>query len=72
MHRKNEKRKKYGFYPIRIPRSDISVLTVSIPLEKLSFIISLPRSLLTESPLDSIEKLHSRVTSAKILPKGDY
>ena len=43
MQRKNGKRLKYGYYRVRIPLTDsISVLPVSLPLEKLSFTVSLP------------------------------
>ncbi len=45
VHRKNEKRKKYGFFPVRIPLNDaISVLKVSLPLDLLSFEVSVPLS----------------------------
>ncbi len=71
VQRKNERRQKYGFYPVRICLSDdISVLTVSLPLDKLSYSLSLPLSAYTSPPLQSISALQARYTSAGILPQG--
>ena len=70
VHRKNEMRKKYGFYPVRIPLKAISVLTVSVPLNVLSFEVSLPLSAYLESPSRSLPTLQSRIAAAKILPQG--
>ena len=70
VHRKNEMRKKYGFYPVRIPLKAISVLTVSVPLNVLSFEVSLPLSAYLESPARSLPTLQSRISAAKILPQG--
>ena len=72
VHRKNEMRKKYGFYPVRIPLKAISVLTVSVPLNVLSFEVSLPLSAYIESPARSLPILQCRIASAKILPQGMY
>ncbi len=72
-HRKNEKRHKYGFLPVRIPLNDaISVLKVSIPLDVLSFGISMPTKPISESPAMSLSTLQSRVAALGILPKGQY
>ena len=71
VHRKNERRRRYGFYRVRIPLSDaISVLTVSLPLDKLCYSLSLPLSAYTSSPLESVSTLQARITSAGILPQG--
>ena len=71
VHRKNERRRKYGFYPVRIPLSNaLSVLTVSLPLDKLSYTLSLPLSAFTASPVESVTTLKTRITSAGILPQG--
>ena len=72
VHRKNEMRKKYGFYPVRIPLKAISVLTVSVPLNVLSFEVSLPLSAYLESPSTSLPTLQSRIAAAKIFPQGMY
>ncbi len=71
VHRKNEKRKKYGFFPVRIPLNDeISVLKVSVPLDLLSFEVSLPLSAFSESPTRTLSSLQSRIAAARILPDG--
>ena len=71
VHRKNERRKKYGYYPVRIPLSSaLSVMTVSVPLDKLSYCISLPLTAFTAVPVESISALQTRITSAGILPQG--
>ena len=71
VQRKNGKRMKYGYYRVRIPLTDsISVLPVSLPLEKLSFTVSLPQSFFTHTPLQSLSELRTRITAAGILPRG--
>lgn len=73
VHRKNEMRKKYGFYPVRIPlNKGISVLKVSVPLDILSFEVSLPLSAYLESPARCLPTLQSRIAAAQILPQGLY
>lgn len=73
VHRKNERRLKLGFYPVRIPLNDtISVMTVSLPLRNLSFALHLPLSAFTEAPTESVEALQTRIASANILPQGTY
>ena len=47
--RKNEERKRWGFYPIRIPLNKVSVLNVSIPLDLFSFRVSLPISVVNQT-----------------------
>ena len=69
VHRKNE----YGFYPVRIPlNKGISVLKVSVPLDILSFEVSLPLSAYLDSPARCLPTLQSRIAAAKILPQGVY
>ena len=72
-HRKNEKRHKYGFFPVRIPLNDaISVLKVSIPLDLLSFGVPTPATAISESPAVSLSTLQTRISVLGILPKGQY
>ena len=71
VHRKNEKRKKYGFFPVRIPLNAVSVLKVSVPLEVLSFEVSLPLSAFSASPASSLSTLQSRIKAAGILLEGE-
>lgn len=70
-YRKNEKRKKYGFFPVRISRNEaLSILTVSVSLDLLSLKVSLPLETFEELPSSSLTMLHSRLTASKILPQG--
>ena len=42
VQRKNERRRKYGVYPVRILRDNVDIMRVSIPLQALSYKLSLP------------------------------
>lgn len=71
IHRKNEKRKKYGFFPVRIPLSEaLSILTVSVSLDQLPLKVSLPLKTYEDLPSSSLATLHSRLAVSKILPQG--
>ena len=71
VHRKNELRKKYGFFRVRIPLLEsISVLKVTIPLELLSFKISLPLTAFSGSQASSLTILQSRLNLSGIIPQG--
>ena len=73
VHRKNEVRKKYGcLYRVRIPLHAVSVFTVSIPIDKLSFRISLPRSLYLDAPVSSLQMLQNRILAGRVLPSGKW
>ena len=68
VQRKIAKRMKYGYYRVRIPLTDsISVLPVSLPIEKL---VSLPCTVFFRTPLESLSTLRTRITAAGILPRG--
>jgi hypothetical protein len=45
-------------------------MTVSLPLDRLSYSLSLPLSAFTAAPVESISALQTRITSAAILPQG--
>lgn len=70
VHRKNEKRKKYGFFPVRIPLESVSMLTVSIPLHQLSLRVSLPLRIFEDSTPTSLTALYSRLAASNVLPQG--
>jgi len=71
VHRKNEVRKKYGcLYWVRIPRDAVSVLKVSIPLDKMSFRVSLPLHLYSAASVTSVSALRNRIQGMKSLPRG--
>ena len=54
-----------------IPLNDaISVFKVSVPLDLLSYKVSIPLSAVIESPVKSLATLQSRIKLAKALPAG--
>ena len=73
-HRKNQERKKFSevtSLPVSIPLNEaISVFKVSVPLDLLSYKVSLPLSAVTQSPVRSLATLHSRTKLTKALPAG--
>ena len=75
VRKKNEKRKKYGFFPVRLPVrlplvEGLTVLKVSVPLIISSFEVSIPLSSFLESTVSSTTALVRRLDAARILPKG--
>ncbi len=46
------------------------MMTVSLPLDKLSYNISLPLSAFSSSTMESVSALQTRVASSGILPRG--
>lgn len=57
--------------PVSIPLSDsISVLKVSVPLDLISYKVSIPLSAITETPVKSLATLRSRVKLTEALPPG--
>ena len=73
VHRNNEVHQRYDCmrYHVRIRRSAVSVMTVSIPLESLPFRVSLPLSLIATFPAISLSVLQLRIRNHKVLPPGD-
>jgi hypothetical protein len=73
---KNAERKKQQCsqvmsLPVSIPLSDsISVLKVSVPLDLISYKVSIPLSAITETPVKSLATLRSRVKLTEALPPG--
>ena len=69
--RKNERRKKYGFFPVHIPlRNDISFLTVRVPLDGLSYKTSLPLATFHNAPASTLAALQGRIKAAGVIPEG--
>ena len=64
VHRKNEERKKYACksLPVSVKlTNEIMVFRVTIPLDKLKFIVSLPLDLFLSSPVVSLQALQARL-----------
>ncbi len=68
VHWKNEERKSQITLVVSYPLT--SLLTVSIPLEKLSYQVSLPISIFSRSPTSSVVGLHQRLVCDGSLPEG--
>ena len=73
-HRKNEERKKSSqvtSLEVSISLNEaLSIFKVSVPLDLLSYKVSLPLSAVTESPVRSLATLHSWTKLTKALPAG--
>ena len=69
---KHYERKKY--FPkkllVSIPRMNVNILKVSIPLRLLSYNVSLPLSVYTELPAPSLEIMQRRIQQLGILSEG--
>ena len=70
VQRKNERRRKYGIYPVRILRDNVDIMRVSIPLQALSYILSLPISAYHESLAGSLQALQERIVTSNLLSQG--
>ena len=68
--RKNEERKRWGFYLVRIPLSVVSVYQVSIPRDFFSFRITIPIEIFKAAAAGSLDCLRTRVSSCGSLPLG--
>jgi len=68
-----EKRK---YFPkallVSIPRRTVSILPVSIPIDLVSFRVSVPLSAYSGSPVPSLEVLVDRISHLKALSDGKY
>ena len=74
VHRKNEERHRWGFYPVRVPLNLVSVLKISIPRDLLTFPVSVPISIVKDSDASSIVILRKRAVSLhsfESLPSGE-
>ena len=70
---KNEVRKKYScLHKVKIPCNAVSILKVSVPLDKLSVPVSVPLFLYLDAPLPSLAVLQKRIIDGHILPNGIY
>ena len=70
---KNYERKKYPKkLLVSIPRDDVSVLPVSVPLSLLSFQVSLPLSAYTVLSAPTLEILYDRMHQLGNIPEGSY
>ena len=73
--KKNGERKKYiqrhSTLPVSIPLSDaVSVFKVSLPIDLLSFNVSLPLKAFLDLPANSLDILNMRLVAAKAIPPG--
>ena len=73
--KKNAERRKYSqrpsTLPVSIPLSDeISVYKVSLPINLLSFNVSLPLKAFLDLPANSLDSLQARLVAAKAIPQG--
>ena len=70
--RKNYEKKKY--FPkkllVSIPRRTVCVLKVSLPINLVSFRVSLPLSAYSDSPVKSVDILHNRMIHLRTVPQG--
>lgn len=57
---------------MKIPRDAVSILRVSVPLDKLSFRVSLPLPLYFDTPAQSLAMLKKRILDGQLLPRGMY
>ena len=72
-HKKNSERKKYADRSLTVstPINDvISVFKVSLPLDLLSFHVTLSVSAVAEAPATSLQCLQARISSLEALPTG--
>ena len=69
--RKNEERKRWGFFVVRIPLSVVSVYQVSIPRDFLSFRVTVPIEIFKATTAGSLNCLQRRVSSFGSLPAGN-
>ena len=71
---KHYEKKKY--FPkkllVSIPRRHLTILKVSIPIEHLSFKVSIPMSTYLKLPIPSLEIMQSRIQRLGILSEGSY
>ena len=74
--KKNSERKKYNKRnkPPTLPVSNDadSVLKISLPIELLSFSVSIPLEAFLDSPANSLTTLKSRLVAAKVISQGWY
>ena len=73
--KKNAERKKFSLkhstLPVSIPLSDaISVFKISLPIDLLSFNISLPVEAFLASPASSLDTLKARLAATEAIPPG--
>lgn len=70
--KKNYERRKY--FPkkllVSVPRRAVCILKVSLPLNLVSFRVSLPLSAYSDSPVASVDVLYDRMVHLKALPQG--
>ena len=69
--RKNEERKGWGFFVVRIPLSVVLVYRVSITRHFLSSRVTIPIEIFKAAAAGSLECLQRRVSSFGSLPAGN-
>ena len=67
----NKYYEKKKYFPktlsVLIPRADVSILPVSIPLHALQFNVSIPLTTYRELPAPSLEIMHNRIQQLRVL-----
>ena len=69
---KHYEQKKY--FPkkllVSIPKTEVSIPTVSVPLHLVQFNVSVPLTMYKKFPAPSLEIMHSRIQQLRILSNG--
>ena len=70
--RKNYEKKKYipKKLLVSISRRNVYILKVSLPINSVSFRVSLPLSAYSDSPVASVDILHNRMIHLGVVPQG--
>ena len=70
--KKHYEKKKYfpKTLPVSIPRRTVCILKVSLPINLVSFRVSLPLSAYSDSPVKSVDILHNRMIHLRTVPQG--
>jgi len=70
----NKYHEKTKYFPkkliVSIPRADVSILTVSVPLHLLQYNVSVPLTMYEKFAAPSLEILQSRIQQLRILSDG--
>ena len=57
---------------VSIPKRTVTILKVSLPVDLVSFRLSLPLSAYTNAPVSSLDILHHRLKQSGLIPQGVY
>lgn len=67
---RKKRRQLLASLPLSIPLKNVSVFKVSLPLNLVSFKVSVPIPAYTDVPLVSMDILHERLKHSKVLQPG--